>query len=230
MAAFMGQDLWQALRGLVKRPGVPAVAVVVLALGMGANTALFSMLDRVLLHPFPYRDLDRLVQIAAFSGTARATRLSPAEFDYLRHATGAFENAALWRWQSPLLTGVPDPENIFGQETGPGLFDILGARPALGRVLRAEDFESGAAPVVVIGDRLWRKQFHADPAIVGRQILLDGRGTTVVGVMGPEFVFTEPVYQLWMPLGSAAARAGELSHGFNALARLRPRVTLAQAA
>src|ERR1700730_12221692 len=130
-----------SLRSIRKNPGLPAIVITVLALGIGANTALFSILDRVLLHPFPFRDLDRLVQIRGLSDKGRSVGIAPAEFEYLQPRVPSLDLIALWRWESPLLTAVPDPQNVFGHEVGPDLFEMLGVAPALGRTFHAGDLQ-----------------------------------------------------------------------------------------
>src|SRR5450759_4745647 len=122
MLDSLRQDFSHSLRSIVNRPGVPLIVIAVLALGIGANTALFSILDRVLLHPFPFRDSNRLVQLKGFSGKGGEAGIAPAEFEYLQPRVASFELMAMWRWTSPLLTAVPDPENVFGHEVSSALF------------------------------------------------------------------------------------------------------------
>jgi len=209
-----------SVRSLRKSAGFSAVVVAVLALGIGANTALFSIIDKVLLHPFPFRNLDRMVEIAG---------LAPEEMDFFATHVHSLEQTATWRWQSLALTGVDSAESIFALEVSENLFDMLGVPPALGRTLLAGDFHSSAPPVAVISDRVWRRHFRADPNIVSRQILLDGKGYTVVGVMGAGFVFTNPAHQIWVPFRPGLIAAEELKHHFNTMAKLRPGVSIEQA-
>ena len=178
------------MRGLLKNPGknlgFSLIVIAVLALGIGANTALFSIVDRVLLHPLPFRGVDRLVEITALEGTGRETGAKPDEINFFAEHVHSFDRVELWRWQNFVLTGVDNTDSIFALEVSPRLFDTLGVHPALGRAFLAGDFDSAAPPVTVISDKLWRKHFRADPGLVGRQILFDGKGYTVVGIMGPE--------------------------------------------
>jgi predicted permease len=218
-----------SLRSLRKSAGFSVVVVSVLALGIGANTALFSIIDKVLLHPFPFRNLDRLVEINGLTAGGKKTGNAPLEMDFFATHVHAFEQNAIWRWQNLVLTGVDSADSIFALEVSEHLFDMLGVPPALGRTLVPNDFNSSAAPVAVISDRLWRKHFRADPNIAGNQILLDGKGYTVVGVMGPSFVFTNPAHQVWVPFRPGLIAAEEMKHYFNTMARLRPGVSIERA-
>jgi putative ABC transport system permease protein len=209
--------------------GLSLVVIAVLALGIGANTALFSIIDLVLLHPLPIRGLDRLVRIEGVARSGRRTNNAAAESDFFATHVRAFEQIAFWKWQNLALTGVENPDYLPALEVSEHLFDILGAAPQLGRTFLSNDFGSTVAPVVVISDGLWRRHFRADPGILGRQILLDGRGHTVVGVMGAEFFFDRPAYQLWIPYRSDLSQAEGLRHYFGSMARIRAGVSLAQA-
>src|SRR5258708_1942798 len=216
-------------RSLRKSAGFSVVVISVLALGIGANTALFSVIDKVLLHPFPFRSLDRLVEITGLTASGKRTGNAPVEMDFFANHVHALEQTAVWRWQNLVLTGVDSADSIFAVEVSQNLFDMLGVPPVHGRTLLASDFNSSAPPVAVISDPLWRKHFHADATIVGRQILLDGKGYTVVGVMGPGFVFTNPAHQVWIPLRPGLIAAEEFKHYFSTIARLRPGVSIEQA-
>lgn len=217
------------MRGLRKSPGFALLVVSVLALGIGANTALFSIIDRVLLHPFPFRGLDRMVEPFALDASAKETNESIEDMNFMAGHVHSFEQAATWRWHSFVLTGIDDTDSVFALEVSQHLFDALGVAPAMGRTFIRSDFDSSAAPTVVLSDRLWRKHYSADRAIVGRQILLDGQGYTVVGVMGPEFVFTNKAHQAWIPYRSSVDAKEELHVWFSSMARLRPGVSITQA-
>ena len=210
-------------------PGFSLIVIVVLALGIGANTALFSIVDRVVLHPLPIRGLDRLVRIEGVTRSGRHTNNAAAESDFFAAHVRGLEQTAFWKWQTLALTGVDSPDYLPALEVSEHLFDILGVAPQFGRTLLSSDFRSTAAPVVVISDRLWRLHFRADTGILGHQILLDGRGYTVVGIMGAEFFFDRPAYQLWIPYRSDLSSAEELKHYFGSMARLRAGVSIEQA-
>jgi predicted permease len=217
------------MRGLRKNLGFSLIVISVLALGIGANTALFSIVDRVLLHPFPFRGLDRLVELAPLDAKGQGTNGLPDDMKFLSDHVRSFERMEIWRWQNFVLTGVDNTDSIFALEVSAHLFDTLGVRAALGRTFLAGEFDSSAPPVVVISDRLWRKHFRADPKILGRQILLDAEGYTVVGVMGPDFVFTNPAHQAWIPYKPSTVVHGELHGFFSNLARLRAGVSITEA-
>ena len=134
----------------------------------------------------------------------------------------------IWRWQNFVLTGVDNTDSIFALEVSEHLFDTLGVRAALGRTFLPGEFDSSAQQVVVISDRLWRKHFRADPSILGRQILLDGEGYIVVGVMGPEFVFTNPAHQAWIPYKPATVVHRRTARLFQQHGRLRPGVSISK--
>src|SRR5258707_5251818 len=127
----------QALRSLTKTPGVSITVIAVLALGIGANTALFSIIDRTVLHPFPFRDLDHLVEVSGNAPNGRESGPSAAELELWKSLVPSLSEAAMWRWQNLTLTGVPDPENLFTLETSPKLFDLLGVHPSPGVTLLA---------------------------------------------------------------------------------------------
>lgn len=219
----------QSLRSLRKSPGFSLLVIGVLALGIGANAALFSIIDRVLLHPFDYHEPDRLVYISGVSGKGAPTGISPADFSFWENRVPAFEQSAIWHWRDLMLTGVEDPENVGALEVSPRTFDLLGVPPIRGRLFHPDDFHQDSAPVVIIGYRFWQRHFHGDPAIIGRQILLDQQGYTVAGIMGPDFVFHRPGFEIWIPLNPFFTVREELKHGYNAMARLRPGATIEQA-
>ena len=225
----MFRELLVSARNLGRRPGFTLLVVGVLGLGIGANTAIYSLIDRVLLRPFSYRDAERLVEVTGQTAQGRSSGISYAAFQQWKQGVRSFEQAAIWKWRDLLLTGVADPENLLALEVSEEALDLLGVRPALGRLLRADDYQPGSGQVVVLSDRVWRKHFNADRAIVGRQILLEGRGFTVVGVMPREFVFTNPLFQLWVPLDAARDTAGELARRYSAVARLRSGASIEQA-
>src|SRR5579864_2408897 len=139
-----------------KSPGFSALVIGVLALGMGANAALFSIIDRVILHPFPYRDPERLVDISGRSAKGTRSGVSPAAFHFWENRVPAFEQSAIWHWRDLMLTGVEDPESLWALEVSPRTFDILGVPPLHGRLFKPDDFRQDAAPVVIIGYRFWQ--------------------------------------------------------------------------
>ncbi len=227
------QDLRFGLRVLVRSPGASLVAIVALALGIGANTAIFSLLDAVLLRPLPYQDPDRLVQVweeASHVGFPRNTP-APGNFNDWKQQNQVFSDMAASRNLSFTLTGRGgDPEAVVGRGVTANMFSVLGVKPALGRVLAADEDRPGGPPVAVIGHGLWQRRFGGDPAIVGETVEIDGRTTTIVGVMPRDFVYPKREHELWVPLAlSPEALANRRSHFLQVVARLAPGVSLERA-
>jgi putative ABC transport system permease protein len=187
------QDIRAAIRALARRPGFALIAIVTLALGIGANAAIFSIIDSVLLQPLPYPRSDRLVMPWEYSAEVQE-RLgfdtlpsSPGDVTDFRTRNTTFEGLAWIRSERFNLTGVGDPERITGVRVSSDFFDVLGVRPAFGRGFTAEDVKG--TRTVLIGDRLWRRRFEADPAIIGRLISLNGAPANILGVLPPWFHF-----------------------------------------
>ncbi|TAM78782.1 MAG: ABC transporter permease [Acidobacteria bacterium] len=185
----LGQDIHYGLRQLRRNPGFTVVAVLTLALGIGANTAIFSVVDAVLLKPLPYADPGRLVSVFE-SNTQRgiaADAFSYPIFTELRNQNSAFSEIAGTNAHDLTLTGAGEPTIVHTIVVTPEIFTLLGERPLAGRVFSAKDGVRGAAPVVVLSENLWRSHFGADPGILGKAINLDMRAFTVVGVMPADF-------------------------------------------
>jgi predicted permease len=232
------QDVRYGLRMLLRKPAFTAVAILTLALGVGANTAIFSIVNAVLLRSLPFRDPDRLVRIY-FNNPGvglRNVRFSVPEFDDLKTRTDVFEDVSVLVSGPTNLTGVKQPEHLEVLETSPNYFSMLGAAPELGRLLGHQDFALGFAPVVVISDGLWRRSYGADPGLLGRSLRLDNDLYTIVGVLSPGFRHpgpTIPAVDVWITAGFSAdpypmpARGTRVLPG--AIGRLKPGLTLAQA-
>ena len=231
------QDIRYALRMLRKSPGFTAVAVLTLALGIGANTAIFSVVYAVLLRPLPFADPGQLVRVfdsnphdqVEFDG------LSYVDFEECREQNHAFTDMAANQAHELTLTGAGEPSVLATNVVTPEIFSVLGVKPLAGRTFLPEDGERGAAPVVILSENLWRSRFGADPNLVGRSINLDKRPFTVVGIMPAGFrslLFT-PREDIWIPLaqdplfGSWMSRP--VGHWMRVIARLRPGVSIAQA-
>ena len=182
------QDLRYATRQLRKSALFTAVAVTTLALGIGANTAVFSVVDQVLLHPLPYPDSDRIVRVSQTVEGLPSYDASPANYlDWVSQNHVFAEMAASHGWQGSLSVG-DRPERVKGTMTTPNFFPLFGVRPILGRGLEVSDARPGNDHVVVLGYGLWQRYFAADRAIVGRDIRLNGEQYTVVGVMPAELL------------------------------------------
>ena len=227
------QDLRHGLRVLARSPGSSAVAIVALALGIGANTAIFSLVHAALLEPLPYRDADGLVQVwedASHYGFPHNTP-SPANFLDWKAKNHVFEDMAASRADSFALTGTGgDPEMVVGRSVTGNTFALLGVRPVLGRGLTVEDDRPGGPAVAVIAHALWQRRFGGATDIVGKTVDVDGRPTTILGVMGRGFAFPFRDQELWVPIAFSTEMAqNRNAHFLQVIARLRPGVTLARA-
>jgi len=231
-ADLLRQDLKWTFRALRQSPGFALTAVTVAALGMGANTAAFTLLDHVLLRPLPYAHPDRLamVYLTDSSGGYGRLELSPPNYQDLRSMTSSFESFSAYSGLSVLLTGDGEPRRVEGANVGAGLFRMLGVGPALGRGFLPEDEKSSSPATVLLSDRLWRTQFGADPNVIGRKMLLDDQPYTVTGVMPEGFAFPSREAQLWIPLRFPPFGPAErMNYYLYGVARLRAGVTLEQA-
>ncbi|MFL5578191.1 MAG: ABC transporter permease [Gemmatimonadaceae bacterium] len=224
-----------ASRGLARRPGFTAVVVLTLALGLGANAAIFSVVDAVLLRPLPYREPQRLAMVWEANRDRKSDRnvVSPANFLDWRAQNGVFEEmAAAFDWHAN-LTGLGEPEEVSIELATASLFPLLGVQPALGRVYTAREDLPNGEPVVLLSDAFWRRRFGADRGVVGRTVTLNGKPRTVLGVMPPGFRVegrpAEPA--LWAPLRLDPAQDYRQSVGryIFALGRLKPGVTAERA-
>ncbi|HWR16033.1 MAG TPA: ABC transporter permease [Terriglobales bacterium] len=231
------QEVKYALRTLLKRPAFSAIIVVVLALGIGANTAIFSVVDAVLLRPLPFPEPDRIVQVwhvppaRSFPGLKKFA-LSPANFlDWQKEST-SFESMSLMGNGTATLTGSGDPQSITGTRVSPAFFSVLKATPLLGRTFTPEDGSTSSPKTVILSESFWKINFGADKNIVGRNLVLDGEPFTVVGVMPEKFTFPTytPTTKIWTCLQftpkEAAVRG---NHNYLAIGRLKSAVTLDQA-
>lgn len=237
------QDLAFAVRLIRGSPGFSAAAILTLALGIGANTAIFSVVDAVLLGDSPFADPDRLVMVWE-TDRASDTRHEPASWPDVadfRERSRTLASIGVVVGQDFTLTASGEPERVAGLAVTPNLFDLLGVQPVAGRLFRANEGEFGAAQVVVLGEAFWRERYGGDPALVGGTILLDERPATVVGVVpaaadlgvrqvhdradyAPSFSGAEvQVWQAFQPTADAFPRE---THPFLTLARLAPGVTL----
>ncbi len=226
------QDVRYGIRTLLRSPGFTVVAVLTLSLGIGANTAIFSVVQSVLLRPLPYPQPDLLVDISNNYLPAFAhLGLSPGDYaDWRRQASTVSEMGAYSSISQGFnLLGDGDPERVLGSYASASLFPMLGIKPVVGRSFVSEEDKAGSAPVVMLSHRLWQSRFGADPAVVGRPIALDKQRYTVVGVLPPGFQLLRWA-DLWMPIGQFGDDlTSHVHHDFNVIARLKPGVTPAQA-
>ncbi len=211
-------DVRFAVRSLAKRPGFAAASVLTLALGIGGTTAVFSVVEGVLLKPLPYADPERLVEIDAGMGVM-------GEVLAMRGRVAALQRVEAYQATGEVsLTGEADPERLAAARVTPGLFTVLGASARIGRTFLPEEDRPGSDAVVLLGDGLWRRRFGSDPSLVGRRIDVDGVSRTVVGVMPAGFRFPSPAIQLWIPVVTEGVPPPVLwgSGGYHKIGRLRP--------
>ena len=205
------QDLRYAVRTLRSSPGFSAVAILTLALGIGANTAIFSVVSAVLLNPMPYRDSDRLVEFWETNPLKSWTQatVAPANlFDWQKQSE-SFEGIAAYMGSDKKgpgiaglhLTGGSEPERVKALYVTGNIFSVLGVDAILGRTLREEETWQGKHTVVVLSHKLWQRRFGGDPGLIGQTISLNGRNREVVGVMPPDFYFPSKEIELWVPMG-----------------------------
>ena len=230
--ATLWQDLRYAVRILAKSPGFAAVAILTLALGIGANTAIFSVVDAVLLKRLPYRDPGRLVMV--WTTTPHAgddfSPVAPADFEDWKKLNQSFESMAASTDELFTLTGAGEPQQLLGYRFSSDFLDVLGATPQLGRNFRPDEDRPGNDTVVILSHRLWMRAFAGDPSIVGRSITLDAKPYTVIGVMPAEFAHPAENVDVWAPLApDAEFLANRRARAFRIVARLKPRVSFAAA-
>ena len=232
------QDLKYGARMLAKSPAFTLVAIIALGLGIGANTAIFSVVNTVLIRSLPFRDPDRLVMVWENNRNRGRDQnvISPANYQDWREQNTVFDSMCAMFDYRANLTGVDDPEEIPTQVVEPNFFDLLGAGAALGRTFTPEEGQPGNDEVVVLSQGLWKRRFGGDPSIVGKTIKLSGLDFTVVGIAPSGFrllisqgSFTGKQAELWMPLAFSQTSRVRRGRSMMAIARLKPGVTLAQA-
>jgi putative ABC transport system permease protein len=234
MFADLSQDLRYGARMLLKNPGFTAIAVLALALGIGANSAIFSVVNGLLLRPLPYKNPNQLVVIwenATHLGFPKNTP-SPANFlDWQKQAT-VFDGMGAFAERTFNLTGVGEPERLEGRRVSANLFALLGVQPILGRSFVPDDDKPGTK-IALLNESLWKRRFGSDPAVIGRSLALNGESYTVVGVL-PNSVRL-PAFgtwrdQIWVPMAFPAEEAAQRgNHFLEVIGRMKPGVTLAQA-
>lgn len=224
------QDLRYALRTLARSPGFTAVAILTLALGIGANTAIFSVVDGVVLRPLPYLEPDRLVMLWESRPNTEHLDLSYPDFQDWQHDAHSFARMAALTWRDYDLTSPGAAEHVDAMEVSSGFFSTLGVKPVLGRDFSPTEDQANAAPAVIISDRLWRDRFAASPQTPGKPLLLDGTAFTIVGILPAHFRFYTEA-DVFTPLAheSPLIYGDRTIHGFSGIARLNSGVTVAQA-
>ncbi len=226
------KDIRYGLRGLMKHPGFTVIAILTLALGIGANTAIFSVVNAVVLRPLPYYEPDRLVMLLGARESNQEQPASFADFNDFKNQTKTLNTivgvSPLWSFA---LIGEGEPEQIQGLFASADVFQMLGVVPQYGRVFLPEEDRAGGTPVVIVSHGLWQRRYGADPSLVGKTLNLSGTQATVIGILPAGFQFLEPTAEVWMPLQqnqfATSARNVRL---LSMVGRLNPNVKLEQAA
>jgi putative ABC transport system permease protein len=228
----MFQDLSYGARMLLHKPAFTLVALIALALGIGASTAIFSIVNGILLRSLPYSNPDRIVMVWMDNhrlGLDQDWHSYPNYVDY-RDQNQSFEQMAAFNDRSFNLTGSADPERVMGMWATASLFQVLGVQPSIGRAFRVEEEEPGKDLVVVISHGLWQRWFGSDPGIIGQQLIMNGTGRTVIGVMPPGVTFPSKDAELWVPLAMGpGGRNNRGGFSLKAIGLLRPAASIAQA-
>ncbi len=227
------QDAKYGIRLLVKSPAFALIAVLTLALAIGANTAIFSVVNAVLLRKLPYAEPNRLVRLYEERTKENVQRNPVAPADYLdwRAQNGVFESMAAYAPGGFSISGgTGQPQSVFGVYGSADLFRTMGVTPILGRGFASDEDQPGHDTVVVISSGLWERMFAADRNVIGRKVMLDGAPATIIGVMPSKFVFPTSDFQLWTPLVFSAEQAANRGmHSYDVVARLKPGISLARA-
>ncbi len=225
------QDVRYGLRMLWKRPGFTAVAVITLALGIGANTTTFSTVNAMLLRPFPFPHLDRMVTVWETAPKQNDNHLSPAPANFRdwSEQSSQFQQLAAARGWDANLTGGNLAEHVEGMQVTADFFSLLGMAPQLGRYIGSADFQGGAAPVVVVSQGFWRQNLGSDPGLVGKQLLLNGQKFTVIGISSADLDFPTGT-KVWTPLDlNGPAKEDREGHNLTVFGRLKDGVSISQA-
>ncbi|MCW5559317.1 MAG: ABC transporter permease, partial [Verrucomicrobiae bacterium] len=226
------QDLRFALRQLLKNPGFTAVAALTLAIGIGANTAIFSFVNAILLRPLPFKDPERLVMVFEnhLGNGFRKGRVGPPMLDEWRKQSTVFEGLAGWGGETLTLTSRGIPETLSGARFSANIFRLLEVKPALGRDFLPEEETYGNHFVVLLSHELWQTRFGGDPTLLGQSVTLDGESYTVIGVMPPRTMLPERDTQFWTPLAFSPDKLTQRhAHGYRVYGRLKPGISLEQA-
>ena len=229
------QDARYGMRMLVKHPGFTAVVVLTLALGIGANTAIFSVVNGVLLSPLPFPNAKRIVSMFQDKPNFPKGSISYPNFLDWQHDNRTFESIAAYRWADGSISGVGEPEEVKAQRVSATFFPILGVKPILGRNFSAEEDRRGANPTVIISEGLWKRKFGADPNVIGKRLIVAGTGRTIVGVVPSSFRLKIQNFRsadVYEPIGEEADakfHRRDSFWGMDAIGLLKPGVTLEQA-
>jgi predicted permease len=229
------QDLRYSLRRLAKSPGFTVVAILTLALGIGANTAIFSVVNGVLISPLPFRNADRIVSLFQDLPDFPEGSISYPNFLDWQRDNRSFDSMAAYRWANGAITGAGQPENVPARSISAAFFPILGVNPILGRNFNSADDRRGADPTVLISEGLWQRKFGRDPDVIGKRLVVGGTGRTIVGVIPASFrlkIWNFRTGDLYVPIGEEHDERffkRDAHWGTDAIALLKPGVTLDRA-
>jgi len=229
------QDVRYALRQLGKTRGFTIVAVLTLALGIGANTAIFSVVNGVVLNPLPFPNSDRLVSMFEEKPDFPRGSISYPDFLDWQRESRAFEAIAAYRWADGSITGSGTAEQVHAQHISATFFPILGVKPIIGRNFNADEDRRGANPTALISQGLWKRKFGSDPNVIGKRIVVAGQGRTIIGVIPASFNLTIQNFRtadIYEPIGDEIDPAfyqRDSYWGTDAIARLKPGVSIEQA-
>ena len=223
------QDLRYGVRMLLRRPGYTLVVTITLALGIGANAAIFSFVNAVLLKPLPYPDPERIVRVWEKRPDGGSNIISTLNFLDWERQNRCFQFLSAITWDTVTLTGSGSPEQLIIQRVSASYFKALGVEATLGRAFAASENEVGADLVVMLSNRIWQSRFGGDPKVIGRKIMLDAKSYTIIGVLPANNTFDRTRAVMWLPLAFTPANMTRNYHWLFAIARLEPGVTLKQA-
>ena len=228
----LARDVRYALRGLKRSPGFSTTVVLVLALGIGANTAMFAIVHGMLIRPLPYPDADAIVRVGHVSAASWPAQVvvSNVTLPRLQEEVESFEQLAAYVPRSPIWLGPEGPRTLRGAMVSPALFPLLRAAPHLGRLFVEDDAREGAGRVALLSHGAWTNRYGSDPDVLGASLDLDDEASTVVGVLPERFSFPSPEVEIWTPLVLPAFEPGTIGLNFPALGRLRPGVSPERAA
>ena len=221
-------DIRYGIRGLVKRPGFTLVAVITLALGIGACTAVFSIVDAVLLRPLPYPDADRIVRLREVSPSGNEWAFAEPNFLDVRSRNHTLDAVAQYTGQLSTITGGAEPVRALAFAASGDFFRVLGTQPIVGRTFTAQDSNAGATPVAVVSYGFWQRLLGGTPDITQKSLTISDKAFTVIGVMPQGFAFPQKA-EVWVPRELFPAQISRSAHNWSVIARLRPGVTLEQA-